>query len=78
MLNPDFIRIVEPPFACMTGESRRTLCLQMHDAIRFDDVTLAGGPLDAPSMLPMGCAWNYEFDGVHISYGSVMRRGLLL
>ena len=77
MPTPDLIRIVEPPLACMTGESRRTLSLQMHDAIRFADVTLAGGPLDAPSQLPMGGAWNLNIGGAHISYGSVMRQSWL-
>ena len=69
-------RIVESPTALMTGGR---ICYFELDESRVATGGLpeSGGPLDASDHLPFGGAWNYEVHGVQISYGSVLRPGVL-
>ena len=70
-------RIVEPPTALMTGGTGPDH-FELQDAHRVDALRgAAGGPLDAPTHLPMGGAWNYEMHGHPLSYYSVLRPGWL-
>ena len=68
-------RIVEKPTALMTGG--RTCYFELDESRLATGLPDSGGPLDAPDHLPMGGAWNMHVHGVQLSYGSVLRQGVL-